>query len=70
MNNTKNESELLEYVDAAWLSRHLGVTKQNIGKSARSALKDGYRGTFPRPDALVEGRPLWLKSRFEGEMDA
>ncbi|MFB5761086.1 hypothetical protein [Paenibacillus medicaginis] len=65
--NNENVVVLLEYVDAAWLSRQLGVTKQSVGKSAKSALKDGYRGSFPRPDATVEGRPLWLKSRFGEE---
>lgn len=53
-----------EYVNSPWLADHLGVTKQYIGKAAKSALKAGYRGSFPRPDAFVAGRPLWLKSRF------
>lgn len=57
----------LEYVGAAWVARRLGTTQQNVSKSGLAALKQGYRGSTIRPDALFEGRPLWLKSRFGTE---
>lgn len=73
MSNSK--SEILVYVDSAWLAEYRNTTKQSVGKSAKSALEDGYRGDFPRPDAIIKGRtgklrPLWLASRFEGNDDA
>lgn len=59
------KKEIPEYVGAAKVARYLGTTQQNVSKSGLRALDPKYRGTMIRPDALFEGRPLWLKSRFE-----
>lgn len=43
----------------------MGQSRQAVDQAGRAALKPTYRGAMIRPDATVEGRPLWLKSRFE-----
>jgi|GEM_PF-3366598 hypothetical protein len=59
----------LEYVGATWIARLWGTTQQNVSKSGLAALKPNYRGTMIRPDAICDGKLLWLKSRFEGDVD-
>lgn len=59
---------ILKYVDVAWLAKHLGKSNQSIDEAGRAAMKPTYRGSMLRPDAEVEGRPLWLKERWiDGE---
>ncbi|WP_054029146.1 hypothetical protein [Bacillus sp. FJAT-28004] len=59
------ETDLVEYVGAASFAQMLNVSQQNVTKSGNRALNLDYRGNFLRPDAIVDGRPLWLKSRAE-----
>lgn len=63
----------LEYVGAVWVAKRIGITQQSVSKTGKAMLKPGYRGQqtkVPYPDAVDEGRPLWLKSRFDGDVDA
>lgn len=57
--------ELTEYVGAVWLAEKLGMTQQNVSLAGQRALKPTYRGEFLKPDAVVEGRPLWEKGNAE-----
>jgi hypothetical protein len=50
-----------EYVGAVWLAERLAMTQQNVSLAGQRALKPTYRGDFLKPDAVVEGRPLWEK---------
>lgn len=43
----------------------LGTTQQNVSKSGTRALDPGYSGDMLRPDAVFEGRPLWIKEKAE-----
>ena len=43
----------------------LGTTQQNVSEAGKRALKPGYRGDMLRPDAVFEGRPLWIKEKAE-----
>jgi len=62
---TKEEVKPLELVGAAWIAERLGTTQQNISLAGKRALKPGYRGDMVRPDAVNEGRPLWIKEKAE-----
>jgi inorganic triphosphatase YgiF len=53
--------DLKEYVGAVWLAERLAMTQQNVSLAGQRALKPTYRGEFLKPDAVVEGRPLWEK---------
>lgn len=55
------DRKLKEYVGAVWLAERLGMTQQNVSLAGQRALKPTYRGDFLKPDASVEGRPLWEK---------
>ena len=55
----------LELIGAAEFARLLGTTQQNVSLAGQRALKPTYRGKFPRPDAVFEGRPLWRRDRAE-----
>lgn len=55
----------LELIGAAEFARLLGTTQQNISLAGQRALKPTYRGKFPRPDAVFEGRPLWREYHAE-----
>lgn len=59
------ETDLVEYVGAASFAQMLNVSQQNVTKSGNRALNSDYRGNFLRPDAIVDGRLLWLKFRAE-----
>jgi hypothetical protein len=50
-----------EYVGAVWLAERLAMTQQNVSLAGQRAMKPAYRGDFLKPDASVEGRPLWEK---------
>lgn len=66
--NSDKIPPLPEYVGALWIAERIGTTRQNVTKTALAMSESGYRGKekrFARPDALFEGRPLWLKSKFE-----
>ncbi|MNW42238.1 hypothetical protein D3C74_194020 [compost metagenome] len=64
-----------EYVGAAWVAEHIGITQQSVTKTAMAMLNPAYRGKeqrFTRPDAVIKGRtgnltPLWLASGFEDD---
>lgn len=60
-----NLDEITEYVGAVWLAERLGMTQQNVSLAGQRALKPTYRGEFLKPDAVVEGRPLWEKGNAE-----
>lgn len=55
----------LELIGAAEFARLLGTSQQNVSLAGQRALKPAYRGRFPRPDAVFEGRPLWRRDRAE-----
>jgi len=59
------ENQPLELIGAAEFARLLGTTQQNVSLAGQRALKPTYRGRFPRPDAVFEGRPLWRRDRAE-----
>ena len=59
------ENQPLELIGAAEFARLLGTTQQNVSLAGQRALKPTYRGKFPRPDAVFEGRSLWRKDRAE-----
>lgn len=56
---------MIEYIGASTFAKMLGSTQQNISKSGKRALESDYRGNMLRPDALCDGRPMWLKDRAE-----
>lgn len=55
----------LELIGATEFARLLSTTQQNVSLAGQRALKPTYRGKFPRPDAVFEGRPLWRRDRAE-----
>ncbi|GAV11337.1 hypothetical protein [Paenibacillus sp. NAIST15-1] len=57
--------KIVEFVGAAAFAKMLGTSQQNVSKSGKRALDPNYRGDFLRPDAICEGRPLWLKEEAE-----
>ncbi|MFW5438944.1 hypothetical protein [Paenibacillus apiarius] len=62
----KNDSKQIpEYIGAETFAKMLDTTQQNVSKSGNRALDPNYRGEFLRPDALFEGRPLWVKKKAE-----
>ncbi|RXZ77223.1 hypothetical protein EBB07_33670 [Paenibacillaceae bacterium] len=66
----EEQAELPEYIGAVTFARMLGTSQQNVSKSATRAIKTSYRGTFLKPDAIVDGTPVWLRSRAEGYANA
>lgn len=57
----EEDRKLKEYVGAVWLAERLAMTQQNVSLAGQRAMKPTYRGDFLKPDASVEGRPLWEK---------
>jgi hypothetical protein len=52
-------------IGAGTFAKMLGTTQQNVSEAGKRALKDSYRGDMLRPDAVFEGRPLWIKEKAE-----
>jgi len=52
-------------IGAAGFAKLLNTTQQNVSKSGKRALESDYRGDMLRPDAVCEGRPLWIKVKAE-----
>lgn len=55
---------MLNYVTATTVAKALGTSKQNIARRAKLAVKPGYSGKLIKPDALVDGVPVWLAHRM------
>jgi hypothetical protein len=54
-----------EYIGAAEFARLIGTSRQNVSLAGKRALNPNYRGTFPRPDAVQDGHPLWHRDKAE-----
>ncbi|REK68016.1 MAG: hypothetical protein C6P35_03340 [Cohnella sp.] len=55
--------EPLEIMGAAAFAKLLGTTQQNVSLAGKRALSENYRGDFLQPDAVMDGRPLWIAAR-------
>ncbi|WP_088832749.1 hypothetical protein [Paenibacillus tyrfis] len=55
----------LDLIGASAFAEMLGTSHQNVNRAGKLSLNPKYRGSFLHPDAVFEGRPLWIRGKAE-----